>query len=546
MPPFVTTLIERIGGPRRALIALAGLGSAVVVLLLANWAATPTMVPAYANLPVEQAARLDDELTKAAIPHELVKGGTEILVASTDIARSQVALAKAGVLGRKTAGFELFDQQSWGMTDFTQRIQYRRALEGELEATIGEMRGVERAEVSLALNETATYRRPTDTPPRASVVLALTSGTTPTPDVVQGIQHLVASSVGVVTAERVVVLDDVGRMLSLPDDAAGIAGTSSRQQGVQKEVEHSLREKAQAIMDRAVGPGNATVTVTAAISFDKVQRTSSVVDPDRQAISTEQKAEIVPGAEGGAGSTNVATAFENTKTVETFEGAIGSVRRLDVAVLVNHKLVPLVDSTAAAGTAAAGTAAAGTAAAERADSTAARDSVLVPAPRSAEELASLERLVRTAVGADSARGDQVSVVNMPFAPTVRAEAEPAPSLLATFERYQRPALSALGLLLAAVIGVLTLRALKPPVPVAAPASAPPLLAAAATAAAASPASTPLLEAGGGGGGAVLVQKAAPTFRVEVGNTVLRDQTVQVIEKDPDDAARLFRVWLREG
>lgn len=531
MPPFVTTLIERIGGPRRALIALAGLGSAVVVLLLANWAATPTMVPAYANLPVEQAARLDDELTKAAIPHELVKGGTEILVASTDIARSQVALAKAGVLGRKTAGFELFDQQSWGMTDFTQRIQYRRALEGELEATIGEMRGVERAEVSLALNETATYRRPTDTPPRASVVLALTSGTTPTPDVVQGIQHLVASSVGVVTAERVVVLDDVGRMLSLPDDAAGIAGTSSRQQGVQKEVEHSLREKAQAIMDRAVGPGNATVTVTAAISFDKVQRTSSVVDPDRQAISTEQKAEIVPGAEGGAGSTNVATAFENTKTVETFEGAIGSVRRLDVAVLVNHKLVPLVDSTAAAGTAAAGTAAAGTAAAERADSTAARDSVLVPAPRSAEELASLERLVRTAVGADSARGDQVSVVNMPFAPTARVEGEPPPTLLATLERYQRPATNVLGLLLATVIGLMTLRALKPPVPVVVPPSAPTLLSAAA-----SPA----------GGGAILVSKSAPTFQVEVGDTVLRDQTVQLIEKNPDDAARLFRVWLREG
>lgn len=538
MPPFVTTLIERIGGPRRALIAFAGLGSAVVVLLLANWASKPTMVPAYANLPVEQAARLDDELTKAAIPHELVKGGTEILVASTDIARSQVALAKAGVLGRKTAGFELFDQQSWGMTDFTQRIQYRRALEGELEATIGEMRGVERAEVSLALNETATYRRPTDTPPRASVVLALTSGMTPTPDVVQGIQHLVASSVGVVAAERVVVLDDVGRMLSVPDDASGLAGASSRQQGVQKEVEISLREKAQAIMDRAVGPGNATVTVTAAISFDKVQRTSSIVDPDRQAISTEQKAEIVPGAEGGAGSTNVATAFENTKTVETFEGAIGSVRRLDVAVLVNHKLVPLADSTAAAGTAAPAPA----------DSAVVRDSVLVPAPRSAEELASLERLVRTAVGADSTRGDQVSVVNMPFAPTTRAEAEPAPSLLATVERYQRPALSALGLLLAAAIGLLTLRALRPPVPVVAPtiaaASAPALLEAAATAMPTG--GTPLLEAVATGGGAVLVQKAAPTFRVEVGNTVLRDQTVQVIEKDPDDAARLFRVWLREA
>lgn len=538
MPTFVTSLIEKIGGPRRALIALAGLGAAVVVLLLANWASKPTMVPAYANLPVEQAARLDDELTKAAIPHELVKGGTEILVASTDIARSQVALAKAGVLGRKTPGLELFDQQSWGMTDFTQRIQYRRALEGELESTIGEMRGVEKADVSLALNETATYRRPTDTPPRASVVLALKSGMTPTPDVVQGIQHLVASSVGVVAAERVVVLDDVGRMLSNPEDGGSATGASSRQHGVQKDIESSLREKAQAIMDRAVGPGNSTVTVTAAISFDKVQRTSSLVDPDRQAISTEQTAEIVPGAEGGAGSTNKATAFDNSKTVETFEGAVGGIKRLDVAVLVNHKLVPLGDSAAAAG-------AAGAAAPVAADSATIRDSVLVPTPRSAEELANLERLVRTAVGADSARGDQVSVINMNFAPPTPVEAEAPPSLLATVERYQRPATSALGLLLAAVIGILTLRALKQPAPrmvAAAGAAGTPSLVLPTPGA---PGATPALEAGGGGG-AVLVKKAAPTFQVEVGNTVLRDQTVQVIEGNPDDAARLFRVWLREG
>jgi flagellar M-ring protein FliF len=495
------------------------------------------MVPAYANLPVEQAARLDDELTKAGIPHELVKGGTEIQLASTDIARAQVTLAKAGVLGRKSPGLELFDQQSWGMTDFTQRIQYRRALEGELEATISEMRGVEKADVSLALNETATYRRPTDSPPRASVVLALKSGMTPTPDVVQGIQHLVASSVGVVAAERVVVLDDVGRMLSVADDAASAVGASSRQQGVQKDVEASLREKAQAIMDRAVGPGNASVTVTATIAFDKVQRTSQTVDPERQALSTEQKAEIVPGAEGGAGSTNSAVAYENSKTVETFEGAVGGIKRLDVAVLVNHKLVPRGDSAAAGGAAAPAT-----------DSTAPRDSVLVPTPRSAEELASLERLVRTAVGADSARGDQVAVINMPFAPAAEVTPEPAPSLLATVERYQSPITSVLGLLLVAAIGLLTLRALRAPaVPVPPPtlAATPAVLTLPGGAAAGGAPGAPALEAGGGGG-AVLVKKAAPTFQVEVGNTVLRDQTVQVIEQNPDDAARLFRVWLREG
>jgi flagellar M-ring protein FliF len=539
MPPALTSLVDKLGGPRRALIALVGVGAAIVVLLAARWAATPKLVPVYANLPVEEAARLDDELTKAAIPHELVKGGTEIQVASTDIARAQVTLAKAGVLGRKSPGLELFDQQSWGMTDFTQRIQYRRALEGELESTISEMRGVEKADVSLALNETATYRRPTDSPPRASVVLALKSGMTPTPDVVQGIQHLIASSVGVVAAERVVVLDDVGRMLSVADDAGSAVGASSRQQGVQQEIEASLREKAQAIMDRAVGTGNATVTVTAAVAFDKVQRTSQLVDPERQALSTEQKAEIVPGAEGGAGSTNSAVAYENSKTVETFEGAVGGVKRLDVAVLVNHKLVPKNDSAASPNAQAAAAEAA-------ADSSAPRDSVLVPTPRSAEELASLERLVRTAVGADSARGDQVTVINMPFAAATAATPEPAPSLLASVERYQSPITNVLGLLLVAAIGLLTVRALRAP-PVTMTAAGLPAASATLTlpSGAGAAAGTPALEAPGGGG-AVLVKKAAPTFQVEVGNTVLRDQTISVIEQSPDDAARLFRVWLRDG
>lgn len=544
MPPALSSLLERVGGPRRALIGAIGLGAAILVLVLANWAAKPTQVPAFANLPIEQAAKIDDELTKAGIPHTLANGGTEIRIAETDVARARVALAKSGNIGPDRKGLELFDSQQWGMTDIQQRIQYRRALQGELERTILEMRGVASAKVSLALNETSTFRRASDTPPSASVVVALSSGAPPSAEMVQGIQRLVSSSVSGVAVDRVAVLDESGSALSQPDDASsGGAGLSSKQLTLRREVETYLQQKAQAMLDQAVGPSNARLTVSADINFDKVQRTSQTVDPERQATSTEQKAEIVPGAEGGAGSTNSAIAYENSKTVETFEGAIGNVKRLSVSVLVNHKLVAPDSAARAAGAPAAADSSAK-------DSTAAAAPALVPVPRTAEELASLEALVRTAVGTDSARGDVVQIVNLPFEPADKLAPPAPPTLAETITKYQQPAMTGLGLLMVAAIGLMTLRALKPPAPVPVAPSATAIAAGAAIPLPlpGSPAAgaNPLDAAAASGGGAVLIKKAAPTFQVEVGNTVLRDQTIQVIEQSPDDAARLFRVWLRDG
>src|SRR5690606_15918911 len=137
--------------------------------------------------------------------------------------------------------------------------------------------------------------------------------------------------------------------------------------------------------------------VSAAMNFDRVERTTQSVDPDRQVVSTEQKAEITPGAEGGAASTNVATSYENSRSVETVSGAVGNLERLSVAVLVNDRLVPAADS-------------------------AAQPTVVA---RSPQEVERIEALVRSAVGFDSLRGDVVNVVSMPFAPAVDMSAPEA-------------------------------------------------------------------------------------------------------------------------
>src|ERR671926_55010 len=164
MTESLQPLLDKIGGARRAMIVAVGVGSIALIFGLSRWATAPEWVPAYSGVPLE-----------------------------------------------------LFDQPSWGMTDFTQRVNYRRALEGELERTITKMRGIESAQVHLALHESSSFRS-ADRPSEASVVLKPRDGEEPSRDIVQGIAHLVASSVDGLESEHVTVVDDGGRLLPEADD----------------------------------------------------------------------------------------------------------------------------------------------------------------------------------------------------------------------------------------------------------------------------------------------------------------------------------------
>nr|MBP9105618.1 flagellar M-ring protein FliF [Gemmatimonadaceae bacterium] len=335
MPDGLRDFLDRLGGWRRIATIGVGLGAIALIVGVSRWATAPAYVPLFNAVSLEESAKITDGLTQASIPYRLERGGADILVTATDLARARVAVAKDGGLpnaGRP--GLELFDQPAYAMTDFTQRINYRRALEGELERTIGKMRGIENAQVHLAIHETSTFRS-SATPATASVVLKLRSGEDPPADVVRGISQLVASSVDRLESENVTVVDDAGRLLSTPADRNSAAGLTSRQLEVQTEMEDHFRLKAEEIVAQVVGRGNARVQVAASMNFDRVERTTQTMDPDKQVTATEQKAEIVPGAQGGAGSSNQAITYENSKNTEVFAPAAGTVRRLTVAVLVN-------------------------------------------------------------------------------------------------------------------------------------------------------------------------------------------------------------------
>src|SRR5437773_5879137 len=150
---LLAPLFDRIGGPRRALVLLVGLGAAALIFGVSRWASEPTWVPAFTGVPLESVGQMTDKLDQAGVKYKLERGGADIMVAATDVAKARVALARGGMPNAGRPGLELFDQPSWGMTDFTQRINYRRALEGELERTIGKMSGIESAQVHLVLHE---------------------------------------------------------------------------------------------------------------------------------------------------------------------------------------------------------------------------------------------------------------------------------------------------------------------------------------------------------------------------------------------------------
>jgi flagellar M-ring protein FliF len=513
MSESLRLMIERLGGWRRMATFAIGLGAVALIVVVSRWATKPGMVPMASGVSLEASGEITDRLQQAGIEYELGRGGSDIMVATSDLARARVTVAKDGVLpasGRP--GLELFDKPSYAMTDFTQRINYRRALEGELERTVGKMRGIESAQVHLAIHETSTFRS-ASSPAEASVVIKLKNGEEPAGDVVRGIAQLVGSSVDGLDAENVTVVDDAGRLLSQPNDRDSDVGLSSRQLTLQREREDDYRRKAEEIVTQIVGRGNARVQVTASLNFDRIERTTQTLDPDKQVAATEQKAEIIPGAQGGAGSSNQATTYDNSKSTEVFAPSPGSIKRLTIAVLVNDKQRGTGDSASFE-------------------------------KRAPEEIARLDTLVRSAVGFDSTRGDQISVISVPFAipASIPVPVEVPPTLLQRVEQNQRLVLNSLALLFAFVIGFVALRSMRAPKPSAKALALQQQQMQLQLAAADrfEPTTSHAVEE------PARVVRMLPELAAMQANQETRHRVSSTVEQQPEVAAKLVRAWMKES
>lgn len=245
------------------------------LISLVKWADRPEYVALYNNLGYEEAAGIAAELDEAKIEYQLSENGDSIKVKKADLADARLTLASAGIMNNSIVGFELFDQQFFGLTDFTQRVNYQRALEGELSRTIAELEEVESARVHLVLASDELFTEESKGA-TASVVLKLQTGKTVGDSSVLAIKNLVANAVESLNTENISIVDTAGNLLTVGD-----VGTQrlSEQQKITEQIEKDLENKISAMLIKVVGANNSIVSVMAEINNNQREAESETYLP---------------------------------------------------------------------------------------------------------------------------------------------------------------------------------------------------------------------------------------------------------------------------
>lgn len=393
------------------------------------WAREPTYGVLFANLQERDGGQIIAALEQQNIPYRVSQGGSAILVPAGQVHDVRLRLASQGLPRGGLVGFEIMETQKLGISQFAEQINYQRALEGELARSIQSLAAVKGARVHLAIPKQTAFLRD-EQKPTASVLVGLHPGRKLDPQQVAGIVHLVSSSVPQLVPANVSVIDQDGNLVSEPGDTAKTAGLDPSQVKYVREIEQEYRRRVEAILAPLVGVQNVRAQVTAEVDFSQTEQVAETYKPNpspETAIRSQQTSESggsaaagavgvpgalsnqppvpatapitnppVAGAAGGAGgaptsfSRNSTINYELDKTVRHTKGAPGIVKRLSVAVVLNHKQDPGKKKST---------------------------------PLTETELRQATALTQEAVGFNKDRGDTVNVANVPFAPN---EIEPIP------------------------------------------------------------------------------------------------------------------------
>src|SRR6188474_2595476 len=389
-------------------LALIGFFSFMMVQI-----STPQMVPLFTDLSVEDSASIIKDLERQAVPYQLKSDGAIIMVPKDRVARLRMKLAESGLPKGGGVGYEIFDKtDSLGTTTFVQNINHLRALEGELARTIRSIDRVQAARVHLVLPERPLFSRD-KVDASASIVLKVRGALEP--QQVRAVRHLVASAVNGLKPERVSVIDETGKLLAdgaSPDNPLNGASSDERKLA----YENRLRSEVETIVSSVVGPGRARVQINADFDVNRITQTSDKFDPDGRVLrSSQTREEQSATSDNKEGSVSVGTElpggsrpqqpadsgnrgdqsrkteeivnYEISRTTKTEVIEAGRVNRISAAVLVDGVYNKNDKGEVAY------------------------------QPRPKEELDRIAALVRSAIGFDAKRGDQVEVVNLRFAET---------------------------------------------------------------------------------------------------------------------------------
>jgi len=537
----LTAMIRSFGIARLAAIVGVTIGVALAMGVLVMRIGEPPMTLLYADLDLKDGQDLAQRLDQQGVKYDLRENGgkVSVYVPRDESANLKVSLAGDGfVASSGSVGYEIFDQQdALGATSFQQNINRLRALEGELARTISTISGVRSARVHLVLPERELFSRE-KAQATASIVVDAPGGLDR--HSVRAIVNLAASAVPSLAPSRVTILDSAGDLLASGqegDDPFSAAG------GVDERIsatEARIRRTVEDIVGRIVGAENLRVQVAADIDFSRVTETANIIDPDSQTVLSSTtvedasnsndpaltrgvtvgnqlpEAQIVDpqslaSATSTARRTEETTNYEMTRTVRNEVRELGGVKRLSVAVALNLSM--------------------------RADATGA----LVPAPRSEEEIGRIAALVRSAVGYNAVRGDQVDVIEAPFQPVTAPApqgvaasfAAPAsaidPSLIMRGAEFAALALIALALI------VFVLRPLMSP---AAPDAAAPVREIASVAAARN-----ALPAPSASGLENFIDLAQVDGKVKTSSL---KRVAEVVKAHSDESATILKSWIRQA
>lgn len=426
---------------RRLSVVVGALLSLGAFATLISMGARPDYTPLMTGLDPVDAAEIADVLREKKIPFEIQAGGSALLVPRENVHSLRLDLAAEGLPKGGGVGFEIFNEPAFGMSRFAEKLNYRRALEGELARTLREIATVKDARVHIVLPERSLFRKEARRA-RASATLHMLPGRRLNESQVQAVVHLLSSSVSELHPDDVTVVDGSGTILAKGGgDGAGLMTNAAL--SYQQDVESRLEQRVTEILERAVGRSSASVRVSAEVDMTQVEKTKEEYDPDNfvlrsertseeQSTSTAGNAAGVPGARTnlaggavqggrGAGSTRRSNArnYEINKIISKERTALGRVTRLSVAVLVDGRRQLNEDGG------------------------------VEVVERDAQELARLEGLVKKAIGYNEERGDQVELQSMVFSRPAEEEFQAPPEWLSYVRVLWRPVLGLLLLLVVA-------------------------------------------------------------------------------------------------
>jgi len=393
---------------RKLTLGIAALFSIAFVISILFWAYRPTYMPLYSGIGAEDMAQIVDYLKTQKVSYRLTAGGSTVSVPEDKVYETRLALASKNLPAR-SQGFEIFDQKSFGLTEFQEQVNYQRALQGELERTISQLKQVEGCRVHLVMPKENVFSDE-HKEASASVVVKLKSGQRLSPDEVEAISFLVSHSVEGLSPDRVTVIDTEGRALSNHRSEQDQQMTTNLK--YKAAIESKLEEDIKKLLEPAVGDGHVVAKVNADIDWAKVEMDEDLYDPDKQVVRSEkvteetgsensQEAEPAPGTstnlpqgqtQGLTGQKNSQTQnrtevynYEINRTTKKTVTPSGQVKKITAAVLVDGKY-----ETAKG----------------------AKEATYIP--RTDDEIKRFSEMVKTAVGYDEKRGDKVDVANIPF------------------------------------------------------------------------------------------------------------------------------------